>query len=143
MQWNRNDDVELTSAQPFVLQSSTELTRYKLSQVHLASVFKFVNDLSNNTASAVCSDGCVEVDRAVGAVSAGKHASDSAVEGFRAFLAKWRDDTYGFCFALIAKMLASSNASPADCASRRVQKRYGRLQQFKLLPRDHFSARSA
>ena len=118
-------------------------TRYKMAQVNLAPVFKLVNHLANDPATAVCGHGCVEVNRAMGTVGTGECAGDSAFERFRAFLAKWRDDADGLCFALIAEILASSNASPADCANRRVEKRYGRFQQVKLLKRDHVSAMSA
>jgi hypothetical protein len=114
-----------------------------MAQMNLATVFKFVDDLTNDTATAVCRHGCVEVNRAMGTVGTGKGVGDRTLERFRAFLAKWRDDANGSCVALIAKILASSNASPADCATRRVQKRYGRLQQFKLLKHDHLSARFA
>ena len=79
----------------------------------------------------------------MGAVGAGKLAGNGTFERLGAFLAKWRDDADGLCFALIAEILASSNASPADCANRRVEKRYGRFQQVKLLKRDHVSAISA
>src|SRR5437868_15142333 len=118
-------------------------TRYKITKLNLAPVLKFMNDLANNTATTVCGDGRVEVDPAVGAVGAGKYSSNSALERFGAFLAKWRDNTDSFCFALIAEILAGSNASPADCANRRVEKRYGRFQQVKLLKRDHLSATPA
>jgi hypothetical protein len=90
----------------------------------LATVFKFVGDLANNTATTVRGHGCVEVNRAMGTVGAGKGVGDRTLERFRAFLAKWRDDPDGFCFALVAEVLASSNALPADCTTWRVQKRY-------------------
>jgi hypothetical protein len=127
MQWHRNDDVEATSQKPFIVQSSAEPTRYKMAQVNSPTVFEFVNDLANNAAPAVCGDGCVKVDPAVGTVGACKCACYGTLERFRAFLAKWRHDTDSFCFALIAEILASSNASPADCADRWIEKRYGRL----------------
>src|SRR6266516_7348165 len=81
MQWDRNNDAELTRTQPFVFQRGTEQTGYKMAKLNLAPVFKFVNDLANNTAPAVCGDGGVKVDLAVGAVGARKYASNSAVEG--------------------------------------------------------------
>jgi len=111
--------------------------------MNLATVFKFVDDLANDTATAVRGHGCVEVNRAMGTVGTGKGVGDRTLERFGAFLAKWRDDSDGFRFALIAEVLTSSNAFPADSATGRVQKRYGRLQQFKLLKHDHLSARFA
>jgi len=93
-----------------------------------------------NTATAVCRYGCVEVNRAMSAVGTGKLAGDGAFERLGAFLAKWRSDADGLCFAPIAEILASSHVSPADCAHCRVKKRYRRFQRFKLMKRDHVSA---
>jgi hypothetical protein len=84
--------------------------------MNLASVFKFVDDLADDTATAVCRHRCVEVNRAMGAVGTGKLAGNSAFERLGAFLAKWRDDADGLCFTLIAEILISSHASPANCA---------------------------
>jgi len=123
MKRHRHDYIEVALAKSFIVQRRVEPTRYKMAQMNLATVFKFVDDLANDTATAVCGHGCVEVNRAMGTVGARKYSGESAVERFRAFLAKWRDDPDGFCFALIAEVLASSNAFPADCATRRVQKR--------------------
>jgi hypothetical protein len=140
MKRDRHDYIEVALAKSFIVQRRVEPTRYKMAEMNLATVFKFVDDLANDTATAVCGYGCVEVNRAMGTVGTGKSIGDRTLERFRAFLAKWRDDADGFCFASMAKVLASSNAFPADCATRRVQKRYGRLQQFKLLKDDHLSA---
>src|SRR6266487_2708323 len=120
------------AAQPFIVQRSMQPTRYKMAQVNVAPVFKFVNNLANNTATAVCGHGRLEVNCPMGAVGTCKCAFDGAVEWFRTFLAKWRADANGFCFALIAKILASSNASPTDCADRWIEKRYGRFQATHL-----------
>src|SRR5438552_17293421 len=108
-------------------------TRYKMAQVNFASVFKFVDDLANDTATAVCGHGCVEVNRAMGTVGTGECAGDSALQRFRAFLAKSRDDADGLCFALIAEILATSNPSPADGANLRAASRYGCSQPANLL----------
>src|SRR5207247_226220 len=140
---HRHHDMESMAAQPFIVQRSMQPTRYKMTQVNLASVFKFVNNLANDTATAVRGHGRLEVNCPMGAVGTCKWAFDGAVEWFRTFLAKWRADANGFCFALIAKILGSSNACPTDCADRRIEKRYGRFHQVKLLNRDHISARSA
>jgi len=143
MKRHRHDYIEVALAKSFIVQRRVEPTRYKMAQMNLAAVFKFVDDLANDTATAVRCHGGVEVNRAMGTVGTGKGVGDRTLERFRAFLAKWRDDPDGFCFALVAEVLASSNAFSADSATGRVQKRYGRLQQFKLLKHDHLSARFA
>src|SRR5205807_9975134 len=97
-------------------------TRYKITKLNLAPVFKFVNDLANNTATTVYGDGRVEVNPAVGAVGARKYSSDSALERFGAFLTKRCDDADSFCFALIAEIIASSTASAANCTEMWIEK---------------------
>jgi hypothetical protein len=52
-----------------------------MTQVDLAVVFEFVNDVANDTAAAVCGDRCVEVNRAMRAVCARKRTVDGTFEG--------------------------------------------------------------
>ena len=66
-----------------------------MTEVNLAVVFKFVDDLANDTATAVCGYCSVEVNLAMGAVRTGKRAGDGTFKRFGAFLAKWRDDADG------------------------------------------------
>jgi len=102
MKRHRHDYIEVALAKSFIVQRRVEPTRYKMAQMNLATVFKFVDDLANDTATAVRGHGCVEVNRAMGTVGTGKGVGDRTLERFGAFLAKWRDDPDGFCFALIA-----------------------------------------
>jgi hypothetical protein len=66
------------------------------------------------------------MNRAMSAVSAGKRSGNSAFEWFGAYLAKRRDNANRFCFALMAEIFARSNICPADCADRRIKKRWDR-----------------
>jgi hypothetical protein len=143
MQWHGHDYVESLPAKPFIIERCAEPVRYNMSKVNLPTVFELVNYLADDTATAVCGHRCVEMNRAMGAVGAGKRARDRALERFGAFLAKWRDDANGLCSAFSAKIFASSNAIPADCTNRWIEKRYGRFDQFKLWKRDHISTRPA
>jgi hypothetical protein len=52
-----------------------------MTQVDLTVVFEFVDDIANNTAAAVCGDRCVEVDRTMRTVRAGKRSVDGTFEG--------------------------------------------------------------
>src|SRR4030095_9554633 len=117
-----------------------EPARYQMSQVNLARLFKFVNHMTNNPATSICRHGCVEVKSAMRAIGTGERARDRAFEGFGAFLTKRRRDADSFAFALAAHIVAGSNAFTANCAKRRIQKRDGRFEQFKLLKSDHVSA---
>jgi hypothetical protein len=139
MQWDGHDDVKFTPAKTFIVKRRIEPTRHEMSQMNLAPVLKIVNDLANDTAAAVCGHRCIKVNFAMGAVGASERRRYSALEGLGTLLAKWRNDTHGFCFALIAEMLAGLSFAGAESAYRRVQKRCSRLEQFKLAKRDHIS----
>jgi hypothetical protein len=143
MQWDGHDYVKLTPAKTFIVKRCAEPTRHEMSQVNLTPVLKIVNDLANDTAAAVRSHCCIKVNFAMGAVGACERARDGAFEGLGTLLAKWRNDTHGFCFALLAEIFASLSLASAESAYRRVEKRCGRLEQFKLAKRDHISARCA
>src|SRR4030095_11672865 len=139
MQWDGDDDVKFTPAKTFIVKRRIEPTRHEMSQMNLAPVLKIVNDLANDTAPAVCGHRCIKVNFAMGAVGASERRRYSALEGLGTLLAKWRNDTHGFCFALIAEMLAGLSFAAAESAYRRVQKRCSRFEQFKLAKRDHIS----
>src|SRR5438876_10467625 len=102
-----------------------------MSQMNLTAVLKIMNDLADNTAAAVCGHCCIKVNCAMGAVGTCEHARNSAFEGFGALLTKRRDDTHGFCFALLAEIFASPSLAAAQGAYRRGKKGDRRLGQFK------------
>jgi hypothetical protein len=51
-----------------------------MTQVDLAIVFEFVDDVANDPAAAVCGDRCVEVNRAMRTIRAAKRSVDRAFE---------------------------------------------------------------
>jgi hypothetical protein len=52
-----------------------------MTEVNLTVVLKFVDDVANDSASAVRGDRCVEVNRAMGTVRAAKRSVDGTFEG--------------------------------------------------------------
>jgi hypothetical protein len=52
-----------------------------MTQMDLAVVFEFVNDVANDSAASVCGDRCVEVNRAMRTIRAAKRSVDGAFEG--------------------------------------------------------------
>ena len=97
-----------------------------MTQINLAPVFKVVNDLANNPATAVCRNGRVVMNGAMRAIGAGERARYGAFERLGALLAKWRDDADSFSFAVVAQIRVRSNICSADCADRWIKKRYER-----------------
>src|SRR2546421_5729905 len=102
-----------------------------MSQMNLTAVLKIMNDLADNTAAAVCGHCCIKVNCAMGAVGTCEHGRNSAIEGFGALLTKRRDDTHGFCFALLAEIFASPSLAAAQGAYRRGKKRNPPLPPIK------------
>jgi hypothetical protein len=139
MQWDGHDYVKFTPANTFIVKRRTEPMRHEMSQMNLTPILKIMNDLPNDTAAAVCGHCRVKVNFAMGAVGASERSRYGAFEGLGTLLAKWCNDAHGFCFALLTEILAGLGFAAADSAYRRVQKRCGRLEQFKPAKRDHIS----
>ena len=85
----------------------------------------------------------IKVNCAMDAVGACERSRNRPFEGLGALLTKRRNDTHGLCFASLAEIFASSSLAAAERAYRRVKKRRGRFEQFKLAKCDHVSARCA
>src|SRR4029450_4992737 len=143
MQGHRDDNVEPATTQSCVIQRRAEPARHGLTQINLMTVLKVVNDLANNPATAVCGNGRVEVNGAMGAIRAREFTGNRAFERFGTFLAKRRNNADDLCFALITEILGGSNICPTDHADWRIEKRCDRTQPIKLWKRDHISARFA
>ena len=73
--------VELVIAESFIIERSTKPPRYKMTQVDLAVVFEFVNDVANDTAAAVGRYCRVEVNRPMRTIRAAKRSVDGSFEG--------------------------------------------------------------
>src|SRR6266496_3234791 len=143
MQWDGHDNVKLTPAKAFIVERCAEPACHEMSQVNLTPVLKIVNDLANDSVAAVRSHRCIKVNFTVSAVGTCELGCNRAFEGLGTLLAKWRNDTHGFCFASLAEIFAGLSLATAESAYRRVDKRRGRFEQFKLAKRDHISARPA
>src|SRR5262249_1520741 len=124
-------------AQPFIIDCSAKPAPYKMTQMHLAVVFEFVNDVSNDTAAAVCGDGCIKIDCAMRTVRAAKRSGNGSFKGLRTCFAKWRRDADGLCFATITQVLASTDVLSASGTRCRIEQRYRRLEQLRFVKRDH------
>jgi hypothetical protein len=143
VQWHRHDYVKFASAKTLIVKRCAEPTRHEMSQVNLTAVLKIMDDLADDTAATVRGHCCIKVNCAMGAVGACERGRNGAFEGLGALLTKRRNDTHGFCFASLAEIFASSSLATAESAYRRVKKRRGRFEQFKLAKGDHISPRYA
>src|SRR6266487_4433893 len=111
-------------AQPSIIERSAKPAPYKMTQMHLAVVFEFVDDVSNDTAAAVCGDGCVKIDCAMCTVGAAKRSGNGAFKGLRTCFAKWRRDADDLCFATITQFLVIPYAFSASGAVCRIAQRF-------------------
>jgi hypothetical protein len=108
-------------AQPFIIERSAKPAPYKMTQMHLAIVFEVVDDVSNDTAAAVCGDGYVKIDCAMCTVRAAERGGNGSFKGLRTCFAKWRRDADDLCFATITQVLASTDVLSANGARCRIE----------------------
>src|ERR1700745_1375718 len=125
MQWHGYDYIKFALAKTLIVKRCAEPACHEMSQMNLTPVLEIMNNMANDPATAVCGHRGIEVNRAMGAICACESARNSAFEWLGALLAKWRDDTRGLGFALLAEIFASSSPAAAQRAYRRVKKRGG------------------
>jgi len=80
-----------------------------------------VNHLPHDAATPVCGHRCVEVNRAVRTVRAGKRTLYGTFEWLGAGLAKWRHDPNEVSIAFIAEILAGSDVFSANGTCGRIE----------------------
>src|SRR5205809_7137005 len=114
-----------------------------MTEMDLAPVLKVMDDLANDSATAIRRDSSFKMNRAMSAVRANKGVGDCAFERFRTFPAERRDDARGLCLTFFAQVVVRSDYRRADRADRRRQERRPRQPTTKLCPRRHISTRSA
>src|SRR5437773_9075975 len=114
-----------------------------MTEMDLAPVLKVMDDLANDSATAIRRDSSVKMNRAMSAVRANKGAGNCALERFGAFSAERRDDARGLCFTFFAYVVVRSDHCGADRTDWRVEERRNRAQTTKLCQRRHISTSCA
>src|SRR5438874_12239475 len=114
-----------------------------MTEMDLAPVLKVMDDLANNSATAIRRDSSVKMNRAMSAVRANKGAGNCAFERFGAFSAERRDDARGLCLTFFAQVVVRSDYRRTDRTDRRVEERRHRAQTTKLCHRRHISTSCA
>src|SRR6266853_6803888 len=102
MQRHWNNNVESAAAQPRIVKSGGEPARHQMTEMDLVPVLKVMDDLANDSATAIRRDSSVKMNRAMRAVRANKRAGNCAFEWFGAFPAKGLDDAHGLLLAFCA-----------------------------------------
>src|SRR5438046_8146480 len=103
-----------------------------MTEMDLAPVLKVMDNLANDSATAIRCDSSVKMNRAMSAVRANKRVGNCAFERFGAFLAKGRDDARGPCLTRFANVVVRSDYRRANRANRRIEQRSHRPQTTKL-----------
>src|SRR5260370_4263779 len=109
----------------------------------LASVFKVMDDLANDSATAIRRDSSVKMNRSMRAVRANKRAGNCAFERLGTSPAKGRDDTRGLLLTFCAKVVVRSDYRRANRANRRVKQRGQLAQTPKMFEPRHISTTRA
>src|SRR6266567_2017375 len=102
MQRHWNNNVESAAAQPRIVKCGGEPARHQMTEVDLAPVLKIMDDLANDSATAIRRNSSVKMNRAMSAVRANERAGNCAFERFGAFPAKGRDNARGLLLAFCA-----------------------------------------
>ncbi len=123
MQRHRNDEIEMTAAEPRVAQGLAEPGGEGIAQVTLLSVFEIVDQLADEAAAAIGGHGAIEVQLAVLAIGAAKGLGDGAGKGLGTFRAKWGDNPGRASLAISAQIFCALDVFPANDADRRVKQR--------------------
>src|SRR5205809_7430423 len=85
-----------------------------MTEMDLAPVLKVMDNLANDSATAIRRDSSVKMNRAMSAVRANKSAGNCAFERFGAFPAERRDDARGLCLTFFAQVVVRSDHCGAD-----------------------------
>src|SRR5438309_3417672 len=143
MQANGNDRVGTTFAEAFIVERCHQPARDQMAKVNLAAVFKIEDHVANDSAAAVSGNRGVEMEDAMGAVSAGKCGGDRAAERFRAFRAKRRHNSGNVSFTLVTKIFAQTDRCRANGARRRIEQRGDPAKKARCRERQHVSTSRA
>src|SRR5438093_12567923 len=106
-----------------------------MTKMDLAPVLKVMDDLANDSATAIRRDRSVKMNRAMSAVRANKGAGNCAFERFRTFPAERRDDARGLCLTFFAQVVVRSDYRRTDRTDRRGEARRHCAHTTKLCQR--------
>src|SRR5438034_10813628 len=114
-----------------------------MTEMDLAPVLKVMDDLANDSATAIRRDRSVKMNRAMSAVRANKGAGNCAFERFRTFPAERRDDARGLCLTFFAHVVVRSDYRRPDRTDRRAGERRLRAHATHPCHRRHTSTSCA
>src|SRR5260370_32062132 len=143
MQRHWNDNVKSMAAKPGIIEGRAEAACHQMAQIDLAAVFKIVNNLTDDPATAIGGSRSVKMNFAMGAVRTRKLTDNCAFKRFRASCTKRRNNARGLFFASSAEIFARPDYRRADRTDRRVEKRCNRTQTTTICQDPHISTRRA
>src|SRR5260370_5334960 len=119
MQRHWNDNVKSMAAKPGMIEGRAEAACHQMAQIDLAAVFKIVNNLTDDPATAIGGSRSVKMNFAMGAVRTRKLTDNCAFKRFRASCTKRRNNARGLFLASSAEIFARPDYPRADCTDRR------------------------
>src|SRR5260370_39841599 len=132
-----NDNVKSVAVQPRIIEACTEPPCQQMAQIDLAAVFKIVNNLADDPATAIGGDRGVKMNCAMGAVRTRKLTDNCAFKRFRTSCTKRRNNTRGLFLASFAEIFARPDHRRADRTDWRVEERNDRMQTTKVCQDRH------
>src|SRR4029077_3849311 len=137
MQRHWNDNVKSVAPKPWIIEGCAEPASHQMAQIDLAAVFKIVNNLADDPATAIGGDRSVKMNCAMGAVRTRKLTDNCAFKRFRTSCTKRRNNTRGLFLATPAEIFARPDYHRADRTDWRVEERYDRMQTTKVCQDRH------
>src|SRR5205823_14620809 len=132
-----NDNVKSVAVKAGIIQACAEPACHQMAHIDFAAVFKIVNTLADDPATAIGGDRSVKMHRAMGAVRTRKLTDNCAVKRFRTSCTKRWNNTRGLFLASCAKIFARPDYRRADRTDWRVEERYDRMQTTKVCQDRH------
>jgi len=131
MERDGNDEVEVTAAEPRIIQRFPQPTGEGMSKMALPGILELVNQSPDEAPAPISRDGAIKVQNAMLAVGAAKTLRDRAGEWLGAFRAKRRHDPRRAALAIGAEIIGAFDVLRANDAGRRIKKRDERLEDSR------------
>src|SRR6266446_10366915 len=121
MQRHWNDNFKSVGAKPGIIEGCAEPACHQMTQIDVAAVFKIVNNLADDPATAIGGHRSVKLNCAMGAVRTRKLTDNCAVKRFRTSCTKRRNNTRGLFLAPSAEIFARPDYRRADRTDWRIE----------------------
>src|SRR4051794_31733766 len=123
MKRDRNDEVEVSAAQPQIVETFAKPSRDRMAEMALLPVFELMQNVANEAPAAIGGHRAIEMESAMFAIGAAKGLGDGAGKRLGTFRAERRHDTRRTFAAIATEILGALDVRGANDARRRIEER--------------------